>query len=109
MSRYVEIAHDTSVPAGVLASVGVKRTERDTSSGPVLSGRGTTFVVKLRNMESRIWGNQSEIVADTAIDAAEWAAGESLVSAIGDRTKLRARVWQTPFGSIPDVPFYVLG
>lgn len=66
----------------------------------------STFVVQLRNKEARSWGNQTEIVAGSAKEAAELAAGSSLREGFGDRVDLRARVWPTPFGSRPDIPFY---
>ncbi len=68
--------------------------------------RSSTFVVQLRNKEARSWGNQTEIVAGSAKEAAEQASGSSLREGFGDRVDLRARVWPTPFGSRPDIPFY---
>ena len=65
-----------------------------------------TFVVQLRNKEARSWGNQTEIVAGSAKEAAEQASGSSLREGFGERVDLRARVWPTPFGSRPDIPFY---
>lgn len=64
------------------------------------------FVVKLRNLESRSWGNEAEIDAGSAKEAAEQVAGEPLRAAVGVRADLRARVWPTPFGSQPEILFY---
>ena len=66
-----------------------------------------TFVVKLRNLQTRSWGDQTEVSASSAQDAAEQLAGDRLVGGFGDRSDLRARVWATPFGSKPDTAFYV--
>lgn len=65
-----------------------------------------TFIVKLRSLESRSWGNEMEISAETAKEAGERAAGEPLREAVGVRADLRARVWPTPHGSAPDILFY---
>lgn len=68
---------------------------------------GSVFVVKLRNALTRSWGDQVEVVAASAHEAAERIAGEPLLGGVGERSNLRARVWPTPFGSMPDIPFYV--
>lgn len=78
--------------------------------GPSPSGETLplpTFVVKLRNLQTRSWGDQTEVSASSAQDAAEQLAGDRLVGGFGDRSDLRARVWATPFGSKPDTAFYV--
>lgn len=72
----------------------------------VTSTRDAVFVVKLRDVSSRMWGNQVEIRASSALEAAEMATGERPLLEAGIRNDLRARVWATPFGSRPDVPFY---
>ncbi|WP_375461883.1 hypothetical protein [uncultured Enterovirga sp.] len=66
----------------------------------------TTFIVQLRSTETRSWGNQAEVQADSAAEAAEQEAGESLRQGAGVRSDLRARVWATPFGSQPEISFY---
>ena len=66
-----------------------------------------TFIVQLRDIRERRWGNQSEVAAGSAKEAAEQVAGEPLHQGTGARAELRARVWPTPFGSQPDIPFYV--
>ena len=65
------------------------------------------FVVKLRDLRTRSWGDQEELDAGSAHAAAEAVAGERLIAGPGERTNLRARVWPAPFGSQPDIPFYV--
>lgn len=65
------------------------------------------FVVRLRDPGAGMWGNETEISADTARDAAEQVAGTFLVQGFGVRADLRARVWPTPVGSKPDIPFYL--
>jgi hypothetical protein len=65
-----------------------------------------TFIVQLRNGEARSWGNQAEVSAESPKQAAEQVAGGFLRSGPGERIHLRARVWPTPFGSSPDIPFY---
>ena len=65
-----------------------------------------TYIVQLRNGEARSWGNQAEVSAESAKEAAEQVAGRLLRSGPGEREYLRARVWSTPFGSSPDIPFY---
>ena len=68
---------------------------------------GSTFVVKLRDSLTRSWGNEHEVVAASARDAAEQlAGGEHLLEGPGQRSDLRARVWMTPYGSTPDISFY---
>ena len=77
------------------------------SAVPDAPARRNTFIVKLRDIETRSWGNQTEIVAASARDAAEQATGgEQLLEGPGERANLRARVWETPFGSAPDLSFY---
>ena len=66
-----------------------------------------SFVVQLRDIQERRWGTHSEVAADSAKQAAEQVAGEPLHQGSGARADLRARVWPTPFGSQPDIPFYV--
>lgn len=73
------------------------------------SGPGRAFVVKLRAARTCSWGNETEIVAASALDAAQLVAGEPLFGGRGERANLRARVWQTPYGSVPDQLFYVKG
>ena len=87
---------------------------RDTSGPPPVSesepfngpSGERSFVVKLRSIETKSWGNQVEILAASAQAAAEQVAGETLVQGLNDRASLRARVWATPFGSQPEVLFY---
>ena len=68
---------------------------------------GSTFVVKLRDPRTRSWGNEHEVVAASAREAAEQlAGGERLSPGPGERADLRARVWKTPYGSTPDLSFY---
>jgi hypothetical protein len=66
----------------------------------------TVFIVQLRNPVTRMWGNQAEVTAETAKEAAESAAGCTLRGGVGGRADLRARVWATPFGTQPEIPFY---
>ena len=67
----------------------------------------STFVVKLRDPLTRSWGNEHEVVAASAREAAEQlAGGEHLLEGPGERADLRARVWKTPYGSAPDLSFY---
>jgi hypothetical protein len=80
------------------------RTSPRSSGAP---GQGDTFVVKLRDPQTRSWGNEHEVVAASAQDAAEQlAGGEHLVEGPGERADLRARVWKTPYGSASDLSFY---
>lgn len=65
------------------------------------------FTVRLRNRETRSWGNGEEVTAATALDAAQDLAGEPLREGRGDRQDLRARVWPMPFDSQPDIHFFV--
>lgn len=65
-----------------------------------------TFIVKLRSLETRSWGNETEVVALSAKEAGEREAGEPLREAVGVRADLRARVWPTPHGSAPEIFFY---
>ncbi len=82
---------------------GASGTGRTSPLAPVRS----TFVVKLRNLNTCSWENETEVVAATAREAAERAAGgEHLLEGPGERSNLRARVWKTPYGSAPDEPFY---
>ena len=72
--------------------------------------RGSTFVVKLLDPLTRSWGNEHEVVAGSAQEAAEQlAAGEQLTEGPGERVNLRARVWKMPYGSTPDLSFYTDG
>lgn len=66
-----------------------------------------TFVVKLRSLSSKSWGNEEEVEAASALEAAQKAAGEALRQGSGDRDRLRARVWTVPVGTQPDVQFYL--
>jgi hypothetical protein len=65
-----------------------------------------TFIVQLRNAQARSWGNQTQISAGSPQDAAQQVAGRGLQPGPGQRDDLRARVWPTPFGSRPGIPFY---
>ena len=65
-----------------------------------------TFIVKLRSLSTKSWGNQEEVEAGSALEAAQRVSGETLREGSGAREHLRARVWVTPFGSQPDVQFY---
>lgn len=96
----------------------LNRTGGETSSTPASgsgddpqaapSPRGATYLVKLRDPLTRSWGNEIEIVAASALDAAERVAGgERFVEGPGERANLRARVWKAPHGTSPDIPFYV--
>lgn len=79
-------------------------TSPQVSPAPV---RLSTFIVKLRNSRTRSWGNETEVIAASAREAAEQlAGGERLLGAPGERANLRARVWKTPYGSFPDLWFY---
>jgi hypothetical protein len=66
----------------------------------------SVFIVQLRNPATRMWGNQAEVTADTAQQAADSAAGYSLHASGGTREELRARVWEVPFGSKAEMHFY---
>ena len=71
------------------------------------AARGDTFVVKIRDPHTRSWGDQTEVIATSARDAAEQVVGkEHLLEGPGERANLRARVWKTPYGSVPDISFY---
>ena len=101
-----ELAHLQSGPYAAGSDPRVMSVAKiDTSSGPAGTAQHV-FVVKVRNLESRSWGDQVEVKANSAKDAAESVSGESLIVGPGDRARLRARVWPTPFGSQPDIPFY---
>lgn len=89
MSRHVP---HVSTPAGQTASAG--------------SEAGSAFAVKVRDLTTRSWGDQTEVLAKSAKAAAEDVTGEALVEGPGERANLRARVWPIPFGSQPDIPFY---
>lgn len=67
----------------------------------------TVFIVQLRNPATKMWGNQAEITAENPKAAAESAAGCTLREGAGGRADLRARVWPVPFGTQPEIPFYV--
>ena len=85
-------------------STGVVRT---TPGSFTASARGSTFVVRLRDRLTRSWGDEHEVVATSAREAAEQlAGGEHLSEGPGERADLRARVWKTPYGSTPDLSFY---
>jgi hypothetical protein len=85
----------------------VGTTQRTSPEGPGAAARGSTFVVKIRDPHTRSWGDQTEVVATSARDAAEQVAGgEHLLEGPGERANLRARVWKTPYGSVPDISFY---
>ena len=76
-------------------------------TSPRAPARGSTFVVKLRDSLTRSWGNEHEVVAASAREAAEQlAGGEHLLEGPGERADLRARVWKTPYGAAPDLSFY---
>jgi hypothetical protein len=66
----------------------------------------TVFIVQLRNPATRMWGNQAEVTADSPQQAADSAAGYPLHASGGTREDLRARVWELPFGSKPEMHFY---
>jgi hypothetical protein len=66
----------------------------------------TVFIVQLRNPETKMWGNQAEVTADSAQQAADEAAGCQLHAGGGSREDLRAKVWAVPFGSKPEMLFY---
>ena len=85
----------------------VRTSQRTSPEGPAAAARGSTFVVKLRDPHTRSWGDQTEVIAISARDAAEQVAGgEHLLEGPGVRANLRARVWKTPYGSVPDILFY---
>jgi hypothetical protein len=67
----------------------------------------SVFIVQLRNPTTRMWGNQAEVMAESPKEAAESAAGCPLREGTGGRADLRARVWAVPFGTQPEIPFYV--
>ncbi len=85
----------------------VGTSQRMSPGEPGAAARGSTFVVKLRDPHTRSWGDQTEVIATSARDAAEQVAGgEHLLEGPGERANLRARVWKTPYGSVPDILFY---
>jgi hypothetical protein len=100
-----QVATDQSTPT----AVGQDNHPRPTAVPRVERQALMTFVVKLRNATTRMWGNQIEVRAASAADAAEDVAGEHLVEGGGVRADLRASVWATPFGSTPCRMFYVPG
>jgi hypothetical protein len=104
MLRTIELSEGTSL--AVTPSVGSPQ-GRDGAgaTGPSVAAARSTFLVKLRSIETRSWGNQTEIAATSERDAAEQLTGERLLD-LGDRAELRARVSRTPSGSHPDVLFY---
>ena len=88
-------------------SAGTARPARTSLPVPEAPVRGSTFVVKLRDFTTRSWGDQTEVTAVAAQEAAEQVAGgERLLEGPGERANLRARVWKTPYGSPPGLPFY---
>ena len=87
-------------------SSGAAERGRTSPRNSAAQGRGDTFVVKLRDPQTRSWGNEHEVVAASARDAAEQLAGEHLLEGPGERADLRARVWETPYGSAADLSFY---
>lgn len=101
MSRHVQSAHEG--PASPVLSTTSPEGE---SAGRDDAKRSIPFVVKLRDCGTRMWGNQIEVLAASARDAAELVSGERLRGGSGDRANLRARVWTLPFGSAPDVHFF---
>lgn len=122
MSRYIELAHRPfreAVNLATLSSVSdseaapldaVQDNRPKLSIVPSVSlGEMMTFVVKLRNPITRMWGDQVEVRAPSAADAAEEFAGEHLVEGRGSRDDLRVTVWATPFGSRPSRLFYIPG
>lgn len=68
-----------------------------------------TFIVKLRSLSTKSWGNQEEVEAGSALEAAQRVSGETLRQGAGERDRLRAKVWATPFGTQPEVQFYLDG
>ena len=93
-------ANKTALPSGSTVLVG--------TSPPVSTAPGVrTFVVKLRDTLTCSWGNEHEVIAASAREAAEQlAGGEHLLEGPGERADLRARVWKMPYGSAPDLSFY---
>ena len=103
MLRVPQIA-GTGKPAASSRSADLVGTSPRVSTAPA---PGSTFVVKLRNALTRSWGNEHEVIAASAREAAEQVAGgEHLLEGPGERSDLRARVWKTPYGSTPDLSFY---
>ena len=103
MLRVPQIA-DTNKPVVSSDSTDLGGTSPRVLTAPA---RGSTFVVKLRDPLTRSWGNEHEVVAASAREAAEQVAGgEHLLEGPGERADLRARVWKTPYGSAPDLSFY---
>lgn len=71
-----------------------------------LPDRSSVFAVKVRSQRTRSWGDLTEVMAVSAKVAAEQLVGSPLREGPGDRADLRARVWPTPFGTSPDIPFF---
>src|SRR3954471_18219642 len=94
----------TGTPTASSGSTDLVGTSPGASTAPA---RGSPFVVKLRDVLTRSWGNEHEVIAASAREAAEQVAGgEHLLEGPGQRADLRARVWMTPYGSTPDLSFY---
>lgn len=68
--------------------------------------RASVFAVKVRSPRTKSWGDLTEVVAVSAKVAAEELVGSPLREGPGERADLRARVWATPFGTSPDIPFF---
>lgn len=66
-----------------------------------------TYIVKLRSLSSRSWGNQEEVEAESPLEAAEKASNETLRQGSGERDRLRAKVWTPPFDTSAAMQFYV--
>ena len=103
MFRVPQIA-GAGTPSTSSGSTDVVGTSPRASTAPA---RGSTFVVKLRDALTRSWGNEREVIAASAREAAEQVAGgEHLLEGPGERADLRARVWMMPYGSTPYLSFY---
>ena len=103
MLRVPQIA-GTGKPTASSGSTDLVGTSPRVSTAPA---PGSTFVVKLRDALTCSWGNEHEVIAASAREAAEQVAGgEHLLEGPGERADLRARVWKTPYGSAPDLSFY---
>lgn len=103
MARYLQASQANSASSVVTT---ISREGEFLTVGSDVPQRGTAFVVKLRDGGTRMWGNEVEVVAPSAQEAAELVSGERLRGGTGDRASLRARVWKLPFGSVPDVHFF---
>lgn len=66
-----------------------------------------TYIVKLRNLTSRSWGNQEEVEAASPLEAAQKASNETLREGSGKREWLRAKVWALPFDTSSSMNFYL--